>query len=47
VTSQELVAFEFGVRALVTLVVVIDPAGLVPVFISLAGAWPSNTSPTA
>jgi multiple antibiotic resistance protein len=29
---------EFGVRALLTLFVVIDPAGLVPSFISLAGA---------
>jgi multiple antibiotic resistance protein len=41
VTSPELVAFEFGARALLTLVVVIDPAGLVPVFVSLAG----NRSP--
>lgn len=29
--------FEFGVRALLTLFVVIDPAGLVPVFVTLAG----------
>ena len=36
--SSELVAFDFGARALVTLFVVIDPAGLVPVFVSLAGA---------
>ena len=36
-TSSELVAFDFGARALVTLFVVIDPAGLVPVFVSLAG----------
>ena len=35
--SSELFAFEFGVRALLTLFVVIDPAGLVPVFVSLAG----------
>ena len=37
-TSPELIAFEFGARALLTLFVVIDPAGLVPVFVSLAGA---------
>jgi len=37
VISSELFAFEFGVRALLTLFVVIDPAGLVPVFVSLAG----------
>jgi multiple antibiotic resistance protein len=37
VISSELVAFDFGARALVTLFVVIDPAGLVPVFVSLAG----------
>lgn len=36
--GSELVTFEFGARALLTLVVVIDPAGLVPVFVSLAGA---------
>jgi multiple antibiotic resistance protein len=35
--ALEPVAFEFGVRALLTLFVVIDPAGLVPVFVSLAG----------
>lgn len=35
--SSELVAFDFGARALLTLFVVIDPAGLVPVFVSLAG----------
>lgn len=39
--SSELVALEFGARALLTLFVVIDPAGLVPVFVSLAG----NRSP--
>lgn len=32
-----MVPFDFGVRALVTLFVIIDPAGLVPVFVSLAG----------
>ena len=37
VISPELVAFDFGARALLTLFVVIDPAGLVPVFVSLAG----------
>ena len=37
-TSPELIAFDFGARALLTLFVVIDPAGLVPVFVSLAGA---------
>lgn len=36
-TSPELIAFDFGARALLTLFVVIDPAGLVPVFVSLAG----------
>lgn len=36
--GSEGVTFEFGVRALLTLFVVIDPAGLVPVFVSLAGA---------
>jgi multiple antibiotic resistance protein len=38
VTSSELIAVEFGARALLTLFVVIDPAGLVPVFVSLAGS---------
>jgi multiple antibiotic resistance protein len=37
VTSPELMAFDFGARALLTFFVVIDPAGLVPVFVSLAG----------
>jgi multiple antibiotic resistance protein len=37
VTSSDLVALEFGAKALLTLIVVIDPAGLVPVFVSLAG----------
>jgi len=37
VTAPDLLALEFGARALLTLFVVIDPAGLVPVFISLAG----------
>ena len=37
-TAVDLTAFEFGARALLTLFVVIDPAGLVPVFVSLAGA---------
>jgi multiple antibiotic resistance protein len=37
VISSELAAIDFGARALVTLFVVIDPAGLVPVFVSLAG----------
>jgi multiple antibiotic resistance protein len=37
VISPELVGFDFGARALLTLFVVIDPAGLVPVFVSLAG----------
>ena len=30
-------SLEFGLKALLTLFVVIDPAGLVPVFLSLAG----------
>jgi len=38
VNDSQLIAFEFGARALLTLFVVIDPAGLVPVFVSLAGA---------
>jgi multiple antibiotic resistance protein len=37
VTTPDLIAIEFGARALLTLIVVIDPAGLVPVFVSLAG----------
>jgi len=35
--GPELATVEFGVRALFTLFVVIDPAGLVPVFVSLTG----------
>jgi multiple antibiotic resistance protein len=38
VNSSDLIAVDFGARALLTLFVVIDPAGLVPVFVSLAGA---------
>ena len=37
-SAPDQVAIEFGARALLTLFVVIDPAGLVPVFTSLAGA---------
>jgi membrane protein, MarC family len=37
VIGPEAGTFEFGVRALLTLFVVIDPAGLVPVFVTLAG----------
>jgi multiple antibiotic resistance protein len=37
VSAADLIALEFGARALLTLFVVIDPAGLVPVFVSLAG----------
>ncbi len=33
----EAATLEFGLKALLTLIVVIDPAGLVPVFVSLAG----------
>lgn len=35
--GADLDPLEFGIRALLTLFVVIDPAGLVPVFVSLAG----------
>lgn len=35
--GTDLDPLEFGIRALLTLFVVIDPAGLVPVFVSLAG----------
>jgi multiple antibiotic resistance protein len=36
-SASDLAMIDFGIRALLTLVVVIDPAGLVPVFISHAG----------
>jgi multiple antibiotic resistance protein len=42
VISMDGIAFEFVARALLTLIVVIDPAGLVPVFVSLAGGRPSS-----
>jgi len=35
-------SLEFGLKALLTLFVVIDPAGLVPVFVSLAGGRPAR-----
>ena len=37
VIALDTASLEFGLKALITLFVVIDPAGLVPVFLSLAG----------
>ena len=39
-------SLEFGLRALLTLFIVIDPAGLVPVFVSLAGGRPAKVQAT-
>jgi len=39
-------SLEFGLKALLTLFVVIDPAGLVPVFVSLAGGHPAKVQAT-
>jgi multiple antibiotic resistance protein len=39
-------SLEFGLKALLTLFVVIDPAGLVPVFVSLAGGRPAKVQAT-
>lgn len=41
-TGLEAASLEFGIRALLTFFVVIDPAGLVPVFVSLAGGRSSE-----
>ena len=42
----ESATLEFGLKALLTLFVVIDPAGLVPVFVSLAGGRPAKVQAT-
>ena len=39
-------SLEFGRKALLTLFVVIDPAGLVPVFVSLAGGRSAKVQAT-
>ena len=39
-------SLEFGLKALLTLFVVIDPAGLVPVFVSLAGGRSAKVQAT-
>ena len=45
-SGADAAAVEFGLKALLTLFVVIDPTGLVPVFVSLAGARTSQAQET-